>query len=1800
MGRLKGRQQSPFSIKPSIYSKEDIIDQYCLTDRQLNNSIEAPRREKFFGCWSNRSQQSFLGVCVGRRAPSDENLQDYAPINRHPRYQKPTSYDDDDLDSTYFRRKPTSFLNSNDVKRYTWMVPDDESVRMEGSRPIHNGGPYVVGSYPPKSSFLSQSSEQITGYRCPAHINLPTTNSLTTHQDMPPRTKHVSFARSLTLASFDDAIGMRPGNQMFNARSQERLIGGKKPTITITQQPAHLQQMPMIQMQTILQKPQLQQTFSQPHLMQSQNQQSFEAYSVEKQKRNVMKTQATQTELFLGGKQNTSHTLSLSPRTIQRVIMVSQGAQTNGMNGKKLTKSFSEMGSGVDAGCQYEDERGPHDHEFLCRTQSEDSPKSPLDMSYIKPSSGYMMTTAEIHSRTSSRQSQLETSRSDTMSTDNFFIDSYHSHDSANTYRSPDTNFSKASYDNSSSLNSQDNLMISRRASHTLQTEPIFIGRNELEKMRVPRSGQNVYDFESHSLPRRTCIHHTSEEYHTHSLPRREHHHHYFHEHNDIKMSNGNIPEQMVPTDGKRRLSTSYQDAQSPYVNVNVVMPDTYSLSRNEEEEEGDEEGEEASGSETELDDEREEKEIFIDFKPRLSPTLSNVSTTKRKKKLTKAMSEGEILLDDAGKNTTQFPIHSASDEDLNQQPPPTYYSKKNLNYADTPIRDEDVFKVDNFLNMPPDVSATARRYSRETLRKSSVSLEDPLADDMIIKKSSLGLKANKSSPSSPGADDGRSLFASSDDVTRDHSEGHWNESQATVLPRPPSPPDFITSHLTPSTKRKHLIHQQRSSLDIEALDVEDMADQPLPPLPPIVQQPLISSQHKPHNELFLNSTVSTTTQTTCLSTIKPATSVSSTTTPTGVVKPTPSIAVTHTQSIEKEEKALINLVQRTKPTSPSKRKDIKKRLQHKGKHTALERIHRSNESLESSVKTSSESILNQGEVGRVDVSEGSTTEDYVTCTDNSRRMMHQQHVSGIRKASSAKGTLVSSTAQIPGAAQSSQTLTIDGSSFESASSFHSLARVDAICEDVDEKAKGSPTHSVSSTSSGSYGVPPLKVSSPRTSFSKPIQAISKTGKRESMSDDERSEKMFQTSHEGKDYKTMRIRRSRDWSEDERIRKKGNFKLEFDKDAAKAQSMSPFTRPSTTTKKVSPDDKALMNILDGTSPSKQHKRFRPKTRKTPRNRTPISSDEKIHRPKASKSPEKLQLPSKESPSKLMKPCMFAQPVQHQKKSSTVQRLKAISTESLRSVSPGSDSVFYSEADILEHQIHCHHCGKEVEVVTAVADGSEESVVIVDDGPDIVQPPEGFADSPNGLTKVPPALKYYKRFRAEDRRHKKGHNGRAKSEERGSDDQLRAKMRGAGSSPCMVPVGPFGHDHHGVDPEQGIYHGGYTMGAWLCIADRDVWRKFEVAQEVRFADTHKRNNSTDSEKDFCKKYQAITHRLVHRKSCVEMYRRQSSNSFDTDKHVIVQRISGEFGFRIHGSKPVVVSAIEKDTPAETSGLEVGDIVLSVNGVSVVDKSHSEVVKIAHAGSDTLELEVARTIGALSPVNEPSAMRVNPLYSGHLWRKSGQGENARWIRRWFCFHPDQCLYYYKSETDVQPLGVVLLTNHIVKTLPCDKTDRPFAFTIEFPESKSLHLSADNEESANRWVAIMSHAAEQNDPWLEMATRNMKLPPQSIARADCVGYLMKLGLRWRSWTKRYCVLRDACLYFYHESNSKSAIGMVCLQGYRVQPFATGGKKHAFELVPSEPKYRNYYFHTESEMDKKRWIAALEYSIDRWMKAN
>lgn len=149
----------------------------------------------------------------------------------------------------------------------------------------------------------------------------------------------MSFARSHTLTSFDEAMLGRSVSRLNAARSQERLIGGKKPVptslasslassstsvATLASQHHQLQQQQIQQQmqqhvhqlkQNVIQHGQLC-ALAQPSAMQQQQQQ--EIMVVEKLKRGgVMKTQATQTDVKRNAQIAEAH--QLSPRSTQRV-----------------------------------------------------------------------------------------------------------------------------------------------------------------------------------------------------------------------------------------------------------------------------------------------------------------------------------------------------------------------------------------------------------------------------------------------------------------------------------------------------------------------------------------------------------------------------------------------------------------------------------------------------------------------------------------------------------------------------------------------------------------------------------------------------------------------------------------------------------------------------------------------------------------------------------------------------------------------------------------------------------------------------------------------------------------------------------------------------------------------------------------------------------------------------------------------------------------------------------------------------------------------------------------------------------------------------------------------------------------------------------------------------------------------------------------------------------------------------------------------------------------------------------------
>ncbi|XP_044315696.1 uncharacterized protein LOC108038212 isoform X3 [Drosophila rhopaloa] len=1917
--RLRHTLSTELQPRTSVYSRGDIREQYCLTDRQLHSIEQRPRRERFFGCLSRRGQTqsgSFLGGCVGRRVPSDENLAAYAPFEKYPRYQN--SYTDThELESSYFRRQPASILSTGKSSesdlggRYTWI----------GQQQVTNNN----------ADYQSDHSS----YHCPTYATMPTTHHQHHHQQQGGnvRTKHVSFARSHTLTSFDNVnAGFRSSGRLKTARSQERLIGGKKPIIATgsmyetLQPPLPGQQQQQQQMQP-QQSSTLPKTWLPPpvqlqpcqhhhapiHLHQPIPDNmvgliipqplplalplpSPEVLIVEKKFRNAMKTQATQTDAAArrqgqGQVGYNTQVLALSPRPPHRIKVVSQGAQTNGLqNGKKLTKSLSEIPNGKEVPSRHYQQGSIYSHEMIYRTQSQD----------VVP----LQTLSDA----------------------------------------------------------QNNIMYYKPPPPLLDAHSCGLGMEHLSRTRPSPSEQNVeyvnvnaaavalnesFDYESNSLPRRACTSHT--DYYSNSLPRRQDVCKHVTECSELMADNVPLdfsqshllppPSEYCKNDDEdveeyyeeeddhphetesyssevcmeqaaqhRRMSMLPQMIDSPFRRDDLRRQSMPVYGQTEKLIDGF--GPRTSfrrrdkvscfPDEPPAAPDRDEQEIFIDFKPHISPKPSPKLQLKHRKqhKAEIAMKKMQqqrmaqaaaLTLPKPKPQPVEVEVRKVELEPSDEEEDEDDVSEPEEEDEEEVDEDEQKLETDHQEDEEPlyeNITPCGCRVDpqphlediqdkRSQFRKRSVSLDD----DYEAKASGTptpGLRL-PSTPASPSRDEllaNVSTYPSSDslanDNTRDHSDGIWNESQVTVLTaeqRDISDGSYSSNLLlTPSSKRKNLLlqHQQRSSVDTDALDFEEQSPTyGLQTLPKIIKTPTPTASRPPSTQPLM---------------------------------PPPAIAVTPSS----------NQVLDTSISSPLPKRIMVARgsvpdarqLMFMG--GAAKQRH------------SDASFLPMGATDyarSADISECSTnTDEYATCTDTSKR------TPGIKTPPTT--TSSSSTTQVPVSTQSSQLeKTHAGSSFESASSLYSM-REDLLQHDekqatltksqlkspigsVAELTRKSPSHSISSTtSSGSCPVSgaaiksPAKESQPQTVASSGTTQVKVSSaesappgpkpKPDSISEDERSEVRYSSSgyyesphDEDDEEQGMRSKARRIRQEDERKRRKTSMKLDIEKENMRALT-SPIKKPTGSSKVTSPEQQIAGSLDNGSSPSKM-KRFRPKIRRQLRKSSredvlaaaagrrsratptifglssgsgdtellldasmasgttstvlagPCTTTTSISLPSSTSkvtTSESLVITQTEAvvvPLTVKKPHSCATPTSllspklptisstQSKSTSDTFQLKAKSIESLRSVSPGSDSVFYSEADgnaASGEQSHCLHCGKEMEgkqqsnTISELAGDSVESIPYIEQ--DIVKPPSDFADSPV-TTKTTQRLykKMDKRFRSEERYHgergrhykTRQENIRAKSEERGRAPSLpnTPVLRPAGSSPCVLP---------NINTEQSqhiIYKGHYDAGRYTRLTDDDLWTQLD---HQCFDRSKERRASTESEKGFHAKYQVILHRLVQRRCTLEMYHRQKHNSFRVDKTVVVKSDSGEFGFRIHGSKPVVVAAIEPETPAESSGLEVGDIIISVNGVQVLDKHHTEVVKIAHDGCEKLELQVARTIGVL--MHEQLEPPSQPIFSGYLWRQSGQAKGApnskKWVRRWFSLRPDNCLYYYKTEDDSQPVGAMIMAKHTVDLCPVD-VGKPFAFKVDAGEGIPMYVAADSDELANRWLQLLRQAASQDNQWLDKSARCLYQSPTNIQRPDCFGYLLKLGSRWCGWSKRYCVLKDACLYFYQDANSKSAFGMTCLHGYKVASMSANasGKKNSFEIIPPETKLRHYFFCTESEMDKKRWISALEYSIDRWIKS-
>lgn len=123
--------------------------------------------------------------------------------------------------------------------------------------------------------------------------------------------------------------------------------------------------------------------------------------------------------------------------------------------------------------------------------------------------------------------------------------------------------------------------------------------------------------------------------------------------------------------------------------------------------------------------------------------------------------------------------------------------------------------------------------------------------------------------------------------------------------------------------------------------------------------------------------------------------------------------------------------------------------------------------------------------------------------------------------------------------------------------------------------------------------------------------------------------------------------------------------------------------------------------------------------------------------------------------------------------------------------------------------------------------------------------------------------------------------------------------------------------------------------------------------------------------------------------------------------------------------------------------------------------------------------------------------------------------------------------------------MLFGHEVKHQSDDEDgfSKAYRFVLRKPDSVPLYLAADNASAMSRWTEVISAAIHDSqkveDAFLEETKRNLLLSPNAVPDPDCFGYLVKLGTQWKAWSKRYCVLKDACLYFYQDAISKCAFG-------------------------------------------------------------
>uniref|UniRef100_A0A8C8S6I0 Uncharacterized protein n=1 Tax=Pelusios castaneus TaxID=367368 RepID=A0A8C8S6I0_9SAUR len=317
----------------------------------------------------------------------------------------------------------------------------------------------------------------------------------------------------------------------------------------------------------------------------------------------------------------------------------------------------------------------------------------------------------------------------------------------------------------------------------------------------------------------------------------------------------------------------------------------------------------------------------------------------------------------------------------------------------------------------------------------------------------------------------------------------------------------------------------------------------------------------------------------------------------------------------------------------------------------------------------------------------------------------------------------------------------------------------------------------------------------------------------------------------------------------------------------------------------------------------------------------------------------------------------------------------------------------------------------------------------------------------------------------------------------------------------------------------------------------------------------------------------------------------------ERTVRIAKGTGDYpwGFRIQFSKPILVTEVDTNSAAEEAGLQVGDSVLAVNGTDITSMPHSQAANLARKGPDILTLLVGSDISRC-----PNTPR--PTCRGYLHKRTHSGILKGWRKRWFVLKHDGCLHYYKHKKDegkCKPLDVTKLEGAEIGV--DSSLGKPFVFKC-MPQTgnKIFYFCATSNQEMKRWLEAMDkavHPIHQNHVWVDVTLHNTTLPPLAIKNPECLGLLHQLDKAKDVWIQHYCILKDACLYFYAGIRSTHALGGLYLQGYTANEQSLGSRRSVIELKPPSEEFQTFYLCAENVNENKRWITALKISISKWV---